>query len=172
MSDPQYYEAKSLSEESQSHREPLDERLSSLYAELQNLSGLARLKLQKRIDLLTQQLDWQGANPKAIPFEELRDHIRNSTHLEDGIESKYQERISSRATGIRAYCVMCQGGDTAAVRMCVSLTCPLHPFRMGKDPLRGWDIPKVEMPVHDDIHDGMDDSAFEDDDTGDTDAKE
>lgn len=35
---------------------------------------------------------------------------------------------------IRARCLECSGGSTAEVRECVIPSCPLYPFRMGKNP--------------------------------------
>ena len=35
---------------------------------------------------------------------------------------------------IRLYCIDCAGGSRAEVRMCPKETCPLYPFRFGKDP--------------------------------------
>lgn len=148
LTDPEYYEGK-LSEDSQSHREQVQATLLSLYEEQRNSeSPIARLKLQKKIDRIETQLAFQGANPKKVPFAELRDHIREPVY--DPIENKYRERIRNRATGIRAYCVSCQGGDVVGVRECPAITCPLHPFRMGGDPFRGWELPKVEdIPIED-----------------------
>lgn len=86
---------------------------------------------------------------------------------DDGpIENKYRAAIKNRATAIRAYCVGCMGGSVSDVRDCTSLTCPLHPFRMGKDPLRGWDIPKVEeieLPEDGDDIEGFEEGDEDDD---------
>ncbi len=35
---------------------------------------------------------------------------------------------------IRAHCLDCSGGSRAEVRLCVIPDCPLHPFRMGRNP--------------------------------------
>jgi len=35
---------------------------------------------------------------------------------------------------IRAYCLDCCGDSPKEVRCCPSSECPLHPFRMGKNP--------------------------------------
>jgi len=37
---------------------------------------------------------------------------------------------------IRANCVECSGGSAAEARKCVTVTCPLWPYRMGKNPFR------------------------------------
>jgi hypothetical protein len=37
---------------------------------------------------------------------------------------------------IRANCLECSGGNQAEVRSCVISTCPLFPYRMGKNPYR------------------------------------
>lgn len=38
---------------------------------------------------------------------------------------------------IRAKCLDCCGGSEAEVRKCVSVTCPLWPMRMGRNPFHG-----------------------------------
>ena len=35
---------------------------------------------------------------------------------------------------IRAKCIDCSGGSRAEVRRCLLRDCPLHPFRMGRNP--------------------------------------
>jgi hypothetical protein len=88
-------------------------------------------------------LDLQGANPKKVPFDILKEHVSSPSPHHDDVEVKYKKRIKNRATAIRAFCVACQG-EVAGVRTCPSVTCPLHPFRMGKDPLRGYEMPPAE----------------------------
>jgi hypothetical protein len=164
--DPEYYEGK-LSEEARNQRRGAEQRLDELYEKLEGSRGIERAKLSRDLNVLEQRLAWQGANPKELPFEELRDHVRMRRPDSDGIEAKYRERIKNRATAIRAYCVECQGGFLVAVKECPSVTCPLHPFRMGSDPLRGWDIPKVvlDLPEEDEeeavgvFEDGDEDDA-------------
>lgn len=156
--DPEFYEG-TLSEEESEQRAILEQRLSDEYAALKELSGVEYLRAEVRIEYLEQQLAWQGANPKKLDFDALKDHIRHP-HSDDPIENKYRKRIKNRATAIRAYCISCMGGDTALVRECANITCPMHPFRMGKDPFRGWDIPKAVDPEVEDDEDGPD--YFED----------
>lgn len=88
-------------------------------------------------------LKYQGANPKTVGAETLRDLIELA-HLGSNTEASYCRKVKNRTTAIRAYCVTCMGGGVADVSKCPSLTCPLHPFRMGKDPLRGFDIKKPD----------------------------
>lgn len=164
--DPEFYE-RPLSKQASEDRANVEAKLDSLYAELRDAGGVERLKLVKRIDRLEQQLAWQGANPKELDIADLAAHIREGYPDDEAVAKKYASRIKNRATAIRAYCVQCQGGEVAEVRRCPALTCPLHPFRMGKDPLRGWDIPKPE--VEPEIEDDLDDTQFEEDDDDDTD---
>jgi len=153
-----------LSEESSQHRLERELKLERLYADLEKSRGIDRLKLQAEIDLAEQALSYQGANPKKLPFSELKEFVQHP-HSDDRIENDYRARIRNRATAIRAFCVGCMGGDTAAVRRCASITCPLYPFRLGKDPLRGWDIPKVlTMDDEDDDDIGEFDEGNEGDD--------
>jgi hypothetical protein len=51
------------------------------------------------------------------------------------LEALGRPRVS-RGDAIRANCIDCAGGNTAEVRRCAMLTCPLWPFRMGTDPYR------------------------------------
>ena len=141
---PEYYGSQ-LSDEASQHRANLEKKLTDLYENLNECeSPIEEVKLQRVIDRCETQLAFQGANPKHVDFDELKEHIR--LPIGDAIENKYRARISSRATGIRAFCVQCQGGEVAGVRSCPAVTCPLHPFRMGSDPLRGWAMPKVDEP--------------------------
>ncbi len=123
-------------------------------------------KLNRRADQIDEQLMYQGANPKKVPFKDLRDHIRSPVASEDGVTNGYRAKIKNRATGIRAYCVGCMGGELVGVRECLSVTCPLHPFRMGKDPFRGFELPEVaDIEIEDDGADEFEDGDdFEDND--------
>ena len=163
ISQPEFYTTPLL-EESKSQRRQLEKSLSEKYALLGKSRGIERLRLQRSIERIEQTLAWQGANPKQIDFAELKEHICNAPIME-AVEAKYQRRIKNRATAIRAYCVSCQGGSTVDVRLCPSVTCPLHPFRMGTDPLRGFDIPKADPIVIED--DEADDTLFEEGDDAD-----
>lgn len=132
-------------------------------------SPIEEVKIQRRIDTMETMLAFQGANPKRVDFDELKEHIRTPLENSFGaVENKYKARISSRATAIRAFCVGCQGGEVAGVRTCPAVTCPLHPFRMGADPLRGWRMPKVEEPELD-IEDDEGIGEFEEGDDDDED---
>lgn len=44
--------------------------------------------------------------------------------------------ITNPIKAIRAKCIDCCCGSTAEVKECPSYKCPLHPFRMGKNPYR------------------------------------
>lgn len=164
---PDHYEG-ILSEESSFDRAKLENELEACYATLADLTGVKRLRMLKDIDLREQQLAWQGANPKALDKKELKKHIQTPDESDDPLVNKYRARIKNRATAIRSYCVWCQGGYTAEVRRCVSVTCPLHPFRMGTDPLRGFELPKAE-PVIIEGEDSTEDQIEDDEDDGEED---
>lgn len=158
--EPEYYDISKFSEEPLQHREDLEERLADMYEKLKKANGIERLRLSTHIDHIEQQLSFQGANPKEIPIDDLREHIREVPGV-GAMEEKYRKRIHNRTTGIRAYCIVCMGEDMAAVRDCASITCPLHPFRMGKDPFRGYDLPKATQTV---VEDDYEEEDLEDDD--------
>jgi hypothetical protein len=161
LEDPHYYDAEKLSDDAAQWRHDMEADVSYKYMLLANLTGVPKMKLRRHIDALETRLAFQGANPKEVPFDELKEHVQ-ADHGEGSIMAKYRERIKNRATGIRAYCVQCQGGEVAAVRECAAITCPLYPFRMGKDPFRGYEIPN---PTLDDTDE--DEALLDSDDSGD-----
>ncbi|MET4190697.1 MULTISPECIES: hypothetical protein [unclassified Bradyrhizobium] len=76
-----------------------------------------------------------GADPTSVPTDDLVLMLRNAQNKGDNMEQSYRNRIRSKATGIRAFCVLCAGGAKGA-RMCSDVVCPLWAFRMGSNPLR------------------------------------
>ena len=44
--------------------------------------------------------------------------------------------ITSPIKAIRAKCIDCCCGQLPEVKLCDAVDCPLHPFRMGKNPYR------------------------------------
>lgn len=150
-----------LSESGRDARSALKQSLKGLKEKAESASVIERLRIEKQITRVKQKLAWQGADPRGIPAGELREHIHAKEVSDDPLLVKYKARINNRATAIRAYCVWCMGGDTAAVRRCPTMTCPLHAFRMGKDPLRSYAIPKVEDTEE---LDGEDSNLFTTDD--------
>lgn len=46
--------------------------------------------------------------------------------------------VNSPMKAIRAKCVDCSGGNQAEARKCTATGCTLWPFRMGKNPMRGY----------------------------------
>lgn len=125
-------------------------------------TGIRAIKLGERVIYLQQRLDWHGANPKSLPKSELLAHIRRPSG-DNVVVNQSRARIRNRATAIRAYCMDCQG-EMIGVRECNSITCPLHPFRMGKDPLRGFELPKVEIVFETDEDDALFDDGGDGDD--------
>lgn len=140
------YSTMQLTSDAQSHRFALEKSLEKLYEKFREENDqVEKYLIEEEITLVERRLSWQGANPKDVPFDELVEALREDD-TGDPICNKYQKRIKNRATGIRAYCVHCQGGSVSGVAECASVTCPLHPFRMGKDPLRGFDLSKIIIP--------------------------
>lgn len=52
--------------------------------------------------------------------------------------------ITSPLKAIRAYCLECCCNQTAEVKACEIRTCPLHPFRAGKNPYRQYNLTEEE----------------------------
>lgn len=143
-----------------------------LIEELEN-KGTAKTLLPllaARADLLywKYMLKYYGTNPNQIPVELLRE-VQQLPLVASSTENKYRVRIKNRATGIRAFCVACMGGEVPAVRECSTLRCVLWPFRMGTDPLRGARIaPPVALDVRDvDIVNEFEEDGQEEDDDAD-----
>ena len=44
--------------------------------------------------------------------------------------------IKTPIKSIRAKCIECTGGSLKEIRECLQTGCPLHPYRMGKNPNR------------------------------------
>lgn len=164
---PDFYKTQ-LTPEAQEHRSVLEKSLEKLYEKLrEEQDEIERILIEEEITLIDRKLSWQGANPKEVPFDEMVESLHDMDHG-DSIINKYQKRIKNRATGIRAYCVWCQGGHVAGVAECAAVTCPLHPFRMGKDPLRGYDVSKIVIPDPPMTEEELaDDLLFEDGEDGD-----
>jgi len=64
------------------------------------------------------------------------------------LESKIataKSRSKNAVTSIRAKCTDCQP-ESSAVKNCGMPTCPLHPYRFGKNPFRGKTKPENYQP--------------------------
>ena len=60
---------------------------------------------------------------------------RNAKEALEELKSREKDyEILSPIKAIRANCLECCGGSEAEVRRCHIDTCPLHPFRFGKNP--------------------------------------
>lgn len=61
----------------------------------------------------------------------------NSTKKHTDYNSKLLPDVDAKMTpikAIRAQCIDCSGGSLKEVRECAFKDCPLHPYRMGKNP--------------------------------------
>jgi hypothetical protein len=57
--------------------------------------------------------------------------------LEDGLSAaEFHKNGGTASKAIKRYCLDCSGGSKSEVRNCKCVTCPLHPFRFGKNPNR------------------------------------
>ena len=50
------------------------------------------------------------------------------------ITQRYMDRVKNPMTAIRARCVQCCNVQPSEVKLCTTLGCALHPFRMGGNP--------------------------------------
>lgn len=139
---------------------------------MQQSSALKSLKLEAQIDELDFALENQCIDPRNIVFPTLRSHIRATDVDDDPATNKARSRIKNRATAIRAYCYWCQGGFSPGIRECASITCPLWPFRLGKDPLRGYELPPLTIDCTDEDEEDVKALFGDGDDGDDTDAAE
>jgi hypothetical protein len=79
-----------------------------------------------------------GDDPKTVPNDILQHAVRHPPeHYNVFTHMDARKRIKNPNTGIRAFCLECQGNDTVGVRQCPSFNCPLWPFRMGGNPFYG-----------------------------------
>jgi hypothetical protein len=74
--------------------------------------------------------------PSQMATQDLLAQLRLSDNP-DPTEQRYRDRIRSPLTGIRAFCVTCQGGSPKAVGQCDVVSCPLWPFRLGQNSFYG-----------------------------------
>jgi len=47
-----------------------------------------------------------------------------------------EKKVLTPIASIRAKCRDCSCGSTAEIRLCELTSCPLHPYRLGKRPVR------------------------------------
>ncbi len=86
---------------------------------------------------------YAGVDPKTIPTGDLLyiskrcPPLVNIGATSNSIAQKYADRIKGPLTGLRAYCVDCQGGVPLMVRECANMQCPHWPFRLGFNPFFG-----------------------------------
>ena len=66
----------------------------------------------------------------------LSNDFEEEMDMEESFEELTAEEIKSPVKAIRAFCIDCMGGSVREVKMCSSKICPLHAFRMGKNPYR------------------------------------
>ena len=84
-----------------------------------------------------------GHDPRTVPVQDLLRMAKTPVDPNDQIMTRYQRRISSPLTAIRAMCINCAGGP-GAVRSCEAVDCPLWPFRMGSNPFFGKMTEKLD----------------------------
>lgn len=108
------------------------------------------LQIPKRIRLSYLSAVYGGKDPKTIDKKilwEIAESGFDSTM--DDVERKYKRRIKSPLTGVRSFCVVCQGGSVGLIKDCTTTNCPLWGFRFGKNPfwnrLPDTNIEEVEI---------------------------
>jgi hypothetical protein len=129
----------------------VDKRQRILEAIEEAPNVMTKLKLKRELEISEDTLRYAGKDPRIVPVEALDRMRRAKQPMDDLTTANYREKIKTRASSIRAFCVDCQGGEIKGVRECEAMNCPLWPFRMGTDPLRGKvrDIVMDEAPLVD-----------------------
>lgn len=86
-----------------------------------------------------QQLATTGyfPRPNEMRVQDLLCNLRLTYPTADNVEVTYRARIRSPLTGIRAFCMQCKGWRPSEVRACTFMSCPLWPFRTGRNRFRG-----------------------------------
>lgn len=74
-----------------------------------------------------------GHRPNALDIERNADVALHPSER-PATASELHEESGAVLRAIRRRCIDCSGGKLAEVRACKFDTCPLHPFRMGKNP--------------------------------------
>ena len=72
----------------------------------------------------------EGQMPKRVKPQQSEKVEQSVLDNESRIIQKYKDRINSPITAIRSHCVECMGA-VRSVESCTSVSCSLHPFRMG-----------------------------------------
>lgn len=107
-----------------------------------------QLDIEAELPRLKAEIQVFGVNPKQANLDAIKYLARHpdmSALVDDPIVQKYKERVSSPATGIRAFCIQCQGGSTTGVTECAAVNCPLYFFRDGRNPLFGRVLPPANF---------------------------
>jgi hypothetical protein len=121
------------------------------------------LDLEERVAELEFRLRYQGKDTRDVPVAGFRQMLHEGTFSDSNVKAAFQ-RIKNPATAIRAFCTFCMSGQTAEIRRCQAVTCPLWPFRLGQNPFFGKVLPAV---VARDLalEDTSEDVAVEEDDS-------
>jgi len=101
-----------------------------------------------RIDDL--RLQYAGKKPSSIPTEILQELLLIPYEDSDKELRARSAIIEGKTRGtlnyaIRAKCLDCVGWVSSEVTACVSVGCPLWPFRMGENPLRKKRVPSEKQ---------------------------
>lgn len=91
---------------------------------------------QIRLVALSKSYHLGNIPPKEMRVEDVLAMVR-APNRDDNVETFYRNRIKSPLTGIRAYCVLCSSGSPKMANLCGKTSCPLWPFRFGKNPFFG-----------------------------------
>ena len=75
-------------------------------------------------------------NEQNLREDEFEDDIMSDEDIVNENGELTEEEIKSPLKAIRAFCIDCMGGQVREVKLCPSKICPLHAFRMGKNPYR------------------------------------
>lgn len=112
------------------------------------LAGINDLKAKDRADALDiEELEEElrsiavhilhaGDNPHDVPLKEIR-YVLDNPVVEYPVSLKHRRAITGPGRAIRAKCMECQGLQQAWVHDCLTINCPLWPFRFGNNPFYG-----------------------------------
>lgn len=127
----------------------IEERGKQIAEALAPDPGQARRLARRRVLPATSVTDVIGApaaEEKPLTFAEQRERSKaylptaeETAALKSGKEylaviKRYEDRVKNPLTAIRARCIQCCCGQPKEVLLCPSVTCALHPFRMGTNP--------------------------------------
>lgn len=119
--------------------EPVD-RMAEVITDDTTDEQLELIRSAERFFAFVEGSAGQTPHPRNVAVSELLRGVQTNMNQNDKefghIEAFYRNRVRSPLTAIRAWCVLNEGGPKKA-NDCTNVTCPLWPFRQGRNAFYG-----------------------------------